>query len=78
MADEHSIGAAAREAGFDAGRNAREMAILKELIEMVKVGACSSADADRASAFVCRDVGQFEHMGVCDAADLALELGRIN
>jgi len=56
----------------------REAELLRELAELRKLGACSAADGDRASALIRGGAERFNYMSVGEAVDLALELGRVS
>jgi hypothetical protein len=52
------------------------LARLRELRELLRLGACTERDAAAAAGIIASHPETFEHMGTTDAVDLALELAR--
>ena len=52
------------------------LARLRELRELLLLGACSERDAVAAAEIIARNPETFEHMDTTDAVDMALELAR--
>jgi hypothetical protein len=50
---------------------------LKELHELLRLGACTEQDATVAAHILAREPETFEHMDISDAIDMALELSRV-
>lgn len=53
------------------------LAMLRELRELLRLGACTDRDAVAAADIIARDAEAFEHMRVAGAVDMALQLARM-
>jgi hypothetical protein len=53
------------------------LARLRELRELLRLGACTERDAAAAAEIIARNPETFEHMDTTDAVDMALELARV-
>jgi len=50
---------------------------MRELRELLRLGACTDRNAVAAADIIARDAEAFQHMRVAEAVDTALQLARV-